>query len=68
MLYYVFYDYDWYDNGGVGFEEFDCKQKALDYIEDILKRNDVAKLENFVLIEGKKLQLHSIEVITKIKA
>ena len=40
MNFFLFYDYDHYENGGVGFESFDTKQEALQFINDRLKTTD----------------------------
>lgn len=66
MHYYVYYEYDFYEEGGIGFREFETKQKALDFIQSAgYESKDVN--DDFVLIEGKRLPLEVVEVIKKVQ-
>ena len=67
--FFLFYDYDYYENGGVGFKEFDTKQEALQFINDVLKvTKDDVPLSAWQLIEGRELSLRTVERITEITA
>jgi hypothetical protein len=67
--FFLFYDYDYYENGGVGFKQFDTKQEALQFINDVLKvTKDDVPLSAWRLIEGRELSLRTVERITEITA
>jgi hypothetical protein len=67
--FFLFYSYDYHENGGVGFEEFDTKQEALQFINDVLKvTKDDVPLSAWRLIEGRELSLRTVERITEITA
>ena len=68
MKFFLFYDYDYYENGGVGFESFDTKQEALQFINDRLKTTDESvPLSSWQLIKGQQLDLEVVERITEVK-
>jgi hypothetical protein len=68
MKFFLFYDYDYYENGGVGFESFDTKQEALQFINDRLKTTDESvPLSAWKLIKGQQLDLEVVERITEVK-
>lgn len=67
--YYLFFAYDYEENGGIGFEEFDTKQEALDFINCKLKLiKEKLPLGAWRLIEGRELPLTAVERITEITA
>ena len=68
MKFFLFYHYDYYENGGVGFESFDTKQEALQFINDRLKTtNESVPLSAWKLIKGQQLDLEVVERITEVK-
>ena len=68
MKFFLFYDYDYCENGGVGFESFDTKQEALQFINDRLKTTDeFVPLSAWKLIKGQQLNLEVVERITEVK-
>ena len=68
MKFFLFYDYDYHENGGVGFESFDTKQEALQFINDRLKTTDESvPLSAWKLIRGQQLDLEVVERITEVK-
>jgi hypothetical protein len=67
--FFLFYSYDYAENGGVGFDQFDTKQEALQFINDVLKvTKDDVPLGAWRLIEGRELSLRTVERITEITA
>ena len=65
--FFLFYSYDYYENGGVGFESFDSKQEALQFINDRLKAtNEVVTLSDWRLVQGQELSLKAVERITEV--
>lgn len=64
---FVFYYDDNCDMGGIGLEQFDTQQTALEFIESRmrLKHHD-ATLSDYTLIEGKSLPLVAVQQITKV--
>lgn len=66
MNYYVYYYDDYPENGGVGLEVFEEKDKALQFIENRLKQDCERKLEGYKLLYGKELKLKAVETVTKI--
>ncbi len=64
--YCVLYAYDYYDNGGYGWMFFEDSQDALSFIEDRMKDNPKAKLDDFKLWNGDFLSLKAVDVVTKI--
>ena len=70
MKYYVYYSDDFWEMGGVGFESFESKSDALMFVQmrydDSAGGSGKASLDNYILIEGKRLELSAAEVVTKI--
>ena len=68
MNFFLFYDYGHWENGEVGFESFDTKQEALQFINDRLKAtNESVPLSAWKLIKGQQLDLEVVERITEVK-
>lgn len=65
-MYYVFHDDDYADNGGIGFQEFPSLDEACCFIEGRLKQNAAADLNGYVLIEGVKLSMESVDRVVTI--
>jgi hypothetical protein len=66
MKWHVYYDDDYYDNGGVGFEVFDECDLAIKFIEDRIKHGENRKIENYKLILGQEKKLNVVGVVSKI--
>jgi hypothetical protein len=67
--FFLFYSYDYYEMGGIGFEEFSTKQEALQFInEKLLRIKEEVPLSAWQLIEGRELSLKAVERITEITA
>jgi len=67
MKYYVYYNDDYYSNGGVGVETLDTLQNALEFIEHRLEHHAGAvDLSSYHLIEGKEIKLQAVASITKV--
>ena len=67
MEYFVYYDDDFYDCGGVGFEEFEKYDDALEFITNRMKdKGEDTCLCNYILIYGNALTLVEEKVVTKI--
>ena len=63
----VFFDYGYYADGEIGWEFFERKAEALSFIEDAMKANSSAELDDFTLVKCSKLTLKAVKVVTKIK-
>ena len=68
MKYFVEYNDDYADNGGIGLEQFDEKQQALEFVEKRMKQDSSRTLSNYTLIKGEDIQMKAVEVVTKIEA
>jgi hypothetical protein len=66
--FFVYYDYDYHENGGVGFESFPTKTEALAFINERHRLSSESKITDWTLIEGRELQLSAVERITEITA
>jgi len=66
LRYFVYYDDGYYDDGCVGLQYFDTREKALLFIEGRMNVNQQRHLNNYLLIEGKVLVLRPVEVVTKL--
>ncbi len=70
MNYFVYFNNGYADDGDVGFEEFDSKQLALDFISGRAERQkqltDETLNQQFILIEGRSLPLKSAQRITSV--
>jgi hypothetical protein len=66
--FFVYYDFDYYENGGVGFKSFPTKEDALAFINKIHKPSPESKITDWTLIEGRELPLLAVERVTEITA
>lgn len=66
-MYYVYFSDGAWELGGVGFQSFDEKSLALNFIENRLKTSYKPNIGNYILIEGEQLQIESAEVVVKVK-
>ena len=68
MKYYVFYEDDYQDAGGVGLEEFDKEREATEFIESRISQEPTRRdLSKYKLIRGKPLELEAVQTIAKVK-
>lgn len=66
-MWYVFYEDDWCDNGGVGLEKFEELPGALAFIEKRMAAEPGERpLDRYTLIEGHEAPLKPLTVVTKI--
>lgn len=70
--YYVAYEDDYPENGGVGFEEFETEAEALQFISLRLRlraphAQKKRTLDDYDLIKGVKLPLKKVEVVVKVE-
>ena len=70
MKFFLYYNYDSYELGGVGFESFDTKQEALQFINNILSKTvgESVPLSSWILIRGQEINLKAVERITEVTA
>lgn len=64
---FVFYDDDYADNGGIGFEFFSTQDQAIQFIQKRMDQDSSRTIENYQVIEGIERLIESVEVVTKIK-
>ena len=67
MKYFVFFNDDYPDNGGVGLREFDSEEGALKFINERLAQHPKASVKSYRLIEGDALAIEPAEVVTRIR-
>jgi len=68
MAYFIFYEDDYPDNGGVGLHKEDTEYKAILFIENRIADNPTErKISMYTLIEGRELSIEEVEVVKKIK-
>jgi len=66
-MYYVYYNDDYYDVGGVGLGTFDTANQATAFIENRIKGNPEERtLEDYTVIKGKQVELQSIKMVDKV--
>lgn len=64
---YVFYDDDYCEDGGMGFKGFDNSELALRFIEErMIDRDEEADISEYRLIEGVERRIVPYQQITKI--
>jgi len=68
MSYFVFFDDGYCDNGDVGLKEFSGLDDATNFISDRLRQMPGRSVDSYALIEGRKVALKAVEVITKVVA
>lgn len=64
---FVYYEDGYCGNGDHGMEEFTTKDEATAFIESRLSQDSSRNLSMYKLIEGKRLDLKSVEVITRVE-
>lgn len=68
MKYFVHYDDDYPDNGGIGIEECDSKSEATKFIEDRISADPIHRsLDKYTLIYGFKKEIKAVESVVRIK-
>ncbi len=65
--YYVFYEDDYPDNDGVGMKSFTTLQPALDFIVERMKLSTKRTLNDYTLIEGKKLEVKAVDIVKSLR-
>lgn len=66
--FFVYYNYDYHENGGVGFKGFPTKAEALAFINKTHKLSSESRITDWTLIEGRELPLLAVERVTEITA
>ena len=64
---YVFFNDGYPEDGFVGMDSFEHKEKAIEFIEQRIKQNAYADLSMYTLIYGKEIQMKAVEKVTKIR-
>lgn len=67
MKFYVYYNDDFYEMGGVDLMTFPTERSALDFINDRLSQNSKRTLANYVLIKGEEAKFKVVEFVTKLE-
>ena len=72
MNFFVFYNDDYADNGGVGFAEFATAEQAEAFIAKRMKLNDdppnnIEMKEQYTVVRGRKMDLKIVSVIDVVK-
>ena len=66
MGYYVYYEDDYPDNGGIGLVGFSSLEDACGFIEERL-RNHRGDLKDYTLIQGNIVNIKAVSVVTKVQ-
>jgi len=68
MTYFVYYNDDYYENGGVGLEQVNNSEAACAFIEKRIGQNPAERdLSDYILIRGEELNIEKYEAVTKVK-
>jgi hypothetical protein len=67
VKYFVYYNDGCYENGDVGFNEFDNIDTALNFISERISADSSREISDYALIEGKERKLKAVQLITKIE-
>lgn len=68
MKFFVYYNDDYQENGGIGLSCHEDKASALEFIEGRIKEKPSRTLDDYVLIEGSMLTLKVVEYVKRIEA
>lgn len=70
-MFFVYYEDDYADNGGLGFTCFGSKYDALSFIlkrmEEIIENGRIPAIDNYRVVEGRERTLESVAVTTKLR-
>ena len=64
---FVYYDDGYYEEDGVGFQEFNSQKEAADFIAGRMAKAAKPNINQYTVIEGKKLRILQIEYATKLE-
>lgn len=67
MRYFVFYNDDYADNGGIGFEAFASEADALKFIEQRLSEHSNTGLDAYRLVAGCEVNIEAAETVTRVR-
>lgn len=67
MKHFVYYSDGLYDDGDIGFEEFDTRMGAIGFIEKRINEKQES-INSYRLIEGRELTLREVKFATRIEA
>ena len=68
MKYFVYYDDDYPDDGGIGIEECDSTSAATKFIEDRISADPIHRtLDKYTLIYGFKKEIKAVKSVVRIK-
>ena len=69
--YYVYYQDDFLDRGGIGICSFVTKKEVTEFIEERMKkvgrRGGFPDINKYLVIQGKKAELKTVQVISQMK-
>jgi len=66
MKWFVYYCDGYFDDGDVGFEEFDDELDAIKFIEERIAMNK-SSTENYKVVQGFLKNIEPVEVVSKVK-
>jgi len=66
-MYFVYYEDDYPDNGGVGIEKFQTEEQVCEFIERRLNEDKDRQLDNYTIIKGEIIDIEQVEVAIKIR-
>ena len=68
MKHFVYYDDDFPDNGGIGFEEFVSKSGAVAFIEKRINESPMTRtVDNYIVVSGEVKKIETVETVLHIK-
>lgn len=67
MAYFVYFNDDYCENGGVGLKEVTSPADVETFITDRMAQDPKRKIDMYTVIEGNKRSIRPIEVVTKVQ-
>jgi len=66
-MFFVYYDDDYPENGGVGFEKFETEKLLFEFIAKRIKEDPTRELTNYTVVKGDAYILEGIQYATSFK-
>lgn len=63
---FVYYNDGYYSDGDVGISVFESRKDAQEFIQHRMSIDPSRKLDNYMVIEGMKMHLTTVEVVKKV--
>lgn len=67
MIYFVYYNDGYYENGDVGLKICNTRDEAEIFISERISQDSKRTIDMYVVIEGNQLDIRAVEVVTKVQ-